>query len=111
MGAFPALGILCVAACLEAGGDAIVRAGLHDHTRLVRLALFATGALVLFLYGVTVNSPPWDFGRLLGIYVTLFFVAAQVINLVAFRVRPALSTWVGGSLIVCGGLLMTFWRV
>ena len=32
------------------------------------------GGLVLFSYGYLVNSPPWDFGRLLGVYIVCFFV-------------------------------------
>jgi small multidrug resistance family-3 protein len=57
-----------------------------------------------------VNAPPWDFGRLLGVYVTLFFLVAQVINLFVFGVRPQLPIYVGGSLIIAGGLLITLWR-
>ncbi len=72
--------------------------------------LFTAGALVLFVYGVTVNSPPWDFGRLLGVYVTLFFIVAQVINYVFFGTRPTPPIWIGGALILSGGLFMTFWK-
>jgi len=72
--------------------------------------MFVIGAVVLFAYGVAVNAPPWDFGRLLGVYVTLFFLVAQVINLVVFGVRPDLPVLVGGALIVAGGLTITFWQ-
>jgi hypothetical protein len=41
-------------------------------------------------YGLSVNAPPWDFGKLLGVYVTLFFVLAQIINYLAFGMRPDL---------------------
>ncbi len=102
--------VLLVAAVLEAGGDALVRGGLHGQGLGLRLALFLAGGLVLFGYGVTVNAPPWDFGKLLGIYVTLFFVVAQVINLVVFRARPDLPILVGGALIVAGGVVITVWR-
>jgi small multidrug resistance family-3 protein len=102
--------ILLAAAVLEAGGDAIVRRGLHHHGLAVRLGLIVAGGLVLTAYGVTVNLPPWDFGRLLGIYVTLFFLVAQIINGVFFGVSPSLPVLVGGALIVSGGLLMTVWR-
>jgi hypothetical protein len=57
-----------------------------------------------------VNAPPWDFGRLLGVYVTLFFLVAQAINFFVFGVRPPLPIYVGGSLIITGGLLITLWR-
>jgi hypothetical protein len=102
--------VLLLAAVLEAGGDALVRSGLHGRSGLVRAALFVAGAVALFAYGVTVNAPPWDFGRLLGVYVTLFFVVAQVINFAAFGVRPGAPVVVGGALIVAGGLVMTLWR-
>ena len=66
--------------------------------------------LVLFAYGCAVNAPPWDFGRLLGVYVTLFFLIAQILNLVVFGVRPQLPIYVGGALIMTGGLIITLWR-
>jgi len=75
-----------------------------------RGGLFALGALVLFAYGLTVNAPAWDFGRLLGIYVTLFFVVAQAINWIAFGQAPTLPILVGGLLIISGGLTITLWR-
>jgi small multidrug resistance family-3 protein len=102
--------LLLLAAALEAGGDALVRSGLHSPSMATRIGLLAAGALVLFAYGVAVNSPPWDFGKLLGVYVTLFFVVAQVINLVFFDVRPDLPIFVGGAFIVVGGLIITLWR-
>ena len=102
--------LLLVAAVLEAGGDALVRAGLHSSALGNRAAFFATGAMVLFAYALAVNAPPWDFGRLLGVYVTLFFLVAQIINLVVFGVRPQLPIYVGGALIIAGGMLITFWR-
>lgn len=105
-----ALAILALAAVLEAGGDAIIRRGLHADVPLARIGLIVVGGVVLALYGITVNLPPWDFGRLLGVYVVLFFVVAQIINRLAFGVSPSLPTLLGGSLIVAGGLIMTFWR-
>jgi small multidrug resistance family-3 protein len=72
--------------------------------------LFVAGAAVLFAYGLVVNSPPWDFGKLLGVYVTLFFLVAQVINLLVFGVRPGVPILVGGAMILAGGLVMTLWR-
>lgn len=102
--------VLMAAAGLEAGGDALVRKGLHAQGQYGRLAFLASGAIVLFSYGVVVNLPPWDFGRLLGVYVALFFVVAQVINRVAFGVSPGPGVLVGGVLIVSGAMVMTFWR-
>lgn len=108
MGTLAAYGLLLLAACLEAGGDALVRLGLHSHQGIVaRSGMFLAGAVVLFIYGLSVNAPPWDFGRLLGVYVTLFFIVAQGLNFVMFGVRPDLPILVGGALIVSGGLVMT----
>ncbi|MGE4481310.1 hypothetical protein [Acidocella sp.] len=103
--------MLVLAALLEVGGDALARTALHAHALPVRIGFFGAAALVLFIYGVAVNLPPWDFGRLLGVYVALFFVVAQLVNLFVFGVRPAPPVMAGGILIVAGGLLMTFWKV
>jgi len=102
--------LLMLAATLEAGGDALVRSGLHSSALASRLGFLAGGAVVLFLYGVVVNLPPWDFGRLLGVYVALFFLVAQVINWAAFGIAPAPRIYLGGALIISGALVITFWR-
>ena len=101
--------VLLVAAILESGGDAIVRIGLHSHSFVTRLGFFVLGAAVLFSYGITVNAPPWDFGRLLGVYVTLFFLVAQAINWFGFGLQPTLPIIIGGTLIIAGGLTIAFW--
>ena len=101
---------LTAAAFLEAGGDAVIRAGLGQDAVAARLAWIVAGAAVLTAYGVLVNQPGWDFGRLLGAYVAVFFVVAQVINAVAFRRLPAPGVLAGGVLIVAGGLVVAFWR-
>ncbi len=111
MNSLTILVILTLAATMEAGGDALVRTGLHGQGFAVRAGVFIAGAVVLFAYGVTVNTPAWDFGRLLGVYVALFFVVAQAINLFAFGIKPGLPILCGGALIVAGGLLITLWRV
>jgi len=110
MNNFLILVLLTVAAGLEAGGDALARFGLHAGTPGMKLLFLLLAAVVLFAYGVTVNLAPWDFGRLLGVYVALFFVVAQAINYFAFEQRPGLPILCGGALIVSGGLLITFWR-
>jgi small multidrug resistance family-3 protein len=111
MGNFGILAILALAALLEAGGDALVRTGLHAPSLVPRTGFMIAGATMLFSYGVTVNLPPWDFGRLLGVYVVLFFIVAQLINYFAFGMQPSLPIYAGGALIAAGGLVMTFWRV
>ena len=64
------------------------------------------GGCVLFAYGWVVNAPPWDFGKLLGIYVVFFFVVAQLISFFAFGQKPSFTLLLGGSLIVAGGLVI-----
>ena len=61
---------------------------------------------MLFAYGVFLTSAPVDFARLLGMYVALFFLTAQVIDLVAFGVRPTLPIVLGGACIVLGGCII-----
>lgn len=102
--------ILLLAATLEAGGDAIVRYGLHRTSPLARMAVFLVGAAVLFAYGFTVNSPPWDFGRLLGLYVVFFFVIAQLLSCMLFRQVPSPALVAGGALIVLGGSVIAVWQ-
>ena len=95
------LSLLLVATTLEAGGDAVVRVGLHQHTIGVRMLLLLLGGIMLFCYA------PFDFGRLIGAYVATFFVVGQVINLVAFRTSPSVPVILGGLLIVAGGAVIT----
>jgi len=102
--------ILVLAALLEAGGDALMRNGLHSPSAGRRAGLLLAGGLVLALYGCTVNTPPWDFGRLLGVYVVIFFLVAQVINWLAFGQKPTPSLIVGGILIAAGGLVVSLNR-
>ncbi len=105
-----ALIILLVAAILEAGGDALVRTGLQSSNPTKRVEFLLLGGFVLFSYGVVVNLPKWDFGQLLGIYVTLFFLVAQFINYFAFGQKPGIAILVGGFLIMSGGLIISFWK-
>jgi hypothetical protein len=68
------------------------------------------GAVVLTLYGSTVNIPRWDFGKLLGIYVVLFFLAAQLLARMRFGQIPTPPIYVGGAFIVLGGAIMAVWK-
>jgi drug/metabolite transporter (DMT)-like permease len=106
-----AITTLLFAAALEAGGDAIIRVGLHTNAAWHRYATFAAAAIVLFAYGVTVNAPPWDFGKLLGLYVVFFFVIAQLISWLFFKQTPSATVLIGGSLIVAGGIVISFAKV
>jgi len=102
-----AMGLLFCAACLEAGGDALMRVGLRASAPARTALFFVLGGVTLTVYGYVVNRPPWDFGRLLGIYVAFFFVVAQVISWVGFRQRPTPLLLLGGGLIVAGGLVVS----
>jgi len=53
-----------------------------------------------------VNQGPLDFGRLMGVYIAVFFVVSQIIAIAIFHQMPARTTVAGGALIVSGGLLM-----
>src|SRR5882762_7558134 len=97
--------ILAACAILEAGGDALVRKGMHAGALANRLALYFCAAVVLFAYGWLVNRPPWSFGSLLGIYVVLFFVVAQALGIFVFGEKLTVPIMAGGALIVAGGLV------
>ena len=101
------LGFLILAALLEVGGDACVPWGLKSG-KWIGLAL---GAAVLFGYGLSVNLPKWDFGRLMGVYIAVFFVVSQTVAVLVFKERLQLPAVVGGALIITGGVVMTAWRV
>jgi small multidrug resistance family-3 protein len=102
--------LLLIGTSLEAGGDAVVRTGLRSPIPGLKVGLLALGGLMLFGYGVFVTSAPVDFGKLLGVYVVLFFVMAQVLNAFAFGVRPTPPILVGGLLILAGGAVITLWK-
>ena len=90
---------LSLAAILEAGGDALTRFGLKGGPAWG----VAAGAVVLAAYGVMVNLPDWDFSRLMGVYVCLFFLVTQLIAVVAFKERLSGMALVAGALILLGG--------
>ena len=102
--------ILTACAVLEAGGDALVRKGMQAGSAAGRGAFYLCAAVLLFAYGWLVNRPPWSFGSLLGVYVVLFFVVAQVLGIAVFGEKLTLPVVAGGTLIVAGGLVINFWR-
>jgi small multidrug resistance family-3 protein len=101
------MGILLCAAFLEAGGDALMRMGLRSPTHARAALFFVLGGLVLTFYGYAVNAPPWDFGRLLGVYVAFFFVVAQLISWLGFGQKPTPMILLGGALIIVGGCVVS----
>jgi hypothetical protein len=105
-----AFALLIVAAFLEAFGDSLFQSGIYRSTGAAGGVFFVSGAVVLALYGFTVNIPHWDFGKLLGVYVVLFFLVAQILAKVRFNQPPTIPIYVGGSLITMGGIIIAFWR-
>jgi drug/metabolite transporter superfamily protein YnfA len=98
--------IFLAAAVLEVGGDAIVRKGMRGGG----LAFMALGFIMLGTYGVVVNLVPWDFSKLLGVYVAIFAVVSVLVGRFIFQEVVPLSTWVGIAIIVVGGLVVQFGR-
>ncbi|MGF7180195.1 hypothetical protein [Tunturiibacter psychrotolerans] len=98
--------ILFAAAALEAGGDALIRAGLHTNAARSRYLMFGAAAIILFAYGWTVNAPPWEFGKLLGMYI-VFFIIAQLLSWLVFKQPPSATVLIGGILIVAGGIVIS----
>ena len=93
------------AAVFEVTGDALCRAGLRGG----RVGLLILGGVVLWLYGSTVNAPGWNFGKLLGVYIAVFFVVSQVVAVRVFREPISSPMLIGGALIVAGGLVLSCW--
>ncbi len=111
MPSLPPLAFLIVATLLESFGDAVVRmALLGAHAGAARIGLFGAGAALLFGYGLLLNLAPLEFGKVVGLYIATLFVVWQMVNFIAFRALPPLPVLVGGTLIVAGGLIVTYWR-
>lgn len=102
--------LLLLATTLEVSGDAAVRLAIYNNTGPMRLALFVAGAALLLGYGSFLNTAPVEFGRIVGLYIATLFVVWQIINFLVFRTLPGLPVWLGGALVIAGGLLITFWR-
>jgi drug/metabolite transporter superfamily protein YnfA len=96
--------VFIAAAILEVGGDAVVRKGLRGSGVLVILL----GAAMLGLYGVVVNTVKWDFSRLLGVYVAVFALISILFGRFVFDENIPGSTWIGLSVIICGGMIIQF---
>jgi len=104
------LAFLVIATILESFGDATVRLGLNQHRFAPRVALFLAGGVLLFGYGLALNLAPLEFGRVVGLYIAVLFVVWQIINFLVFRSFPGLPILVGGTLIIAGGSIVTFWQ-
>ncbi|HST31271.1 MAG TPA: hypothetical protein VLK27_10590 [Chthoniobacterales bacterium] len=105
-----ALGFLLMATTLEVSGDAIVRLAIHDQSGRIRLTLILVGGILLLGYGTSLNLAPIEFRHVVGLYIATLFIVWQIINFIFFRTLPNLPIFVGGALIVIGGLVVTFWK-
>ena len=105
-----ALTFLLIATTLEVTGDAVVRLAIYNHAGMTRIALMLAGAALLFGYGFSLNLAPVEFRHVVGLYIATLFVVWQVINFLVFRTSPNLPILVGGTLVVAGGLIVTFWK-
>jgi hypothetical protein len=65
---------------------------------------------VLAGYSLFLNSSKVDFGKLLGIYVVLFFLVAQIVAKLQFHQSPTKPIYVGGAFVLLGGLIMSLWK-
>ena len=99
-----------MATVLEATGDAVVRIALHRNSLPVRIGLYFAGAVLLTLYGTSLNLAPVEFAQVTGIYIAILFVIFQITNYLFFHTLPTIPVAVGGSLIVAGGLIVGFWK-
>jgi small multidrug resistance family-3 protein len=106
----PAVVLLLAATILEVSGDAVVRSAIYNHNGPARLGLFLAGAALLLGYGTCLNLAPLDFGQVVGLYLATLFVVWQVINFLAFRAIPTVPIMLGGSLVIAGGAIITFWK-
>lgn len=106
----PVVMLLLVATVLEVSGDAVVRLAIYDHAGWVRLVLLVAGAALLLGYGTFLNLAPLEFGQVVGLYLATLLVVWQVINFLAFRAIPTVPIMVGGSLVIAGGAIITFWK-
>lgn len=79
---------LVIATTLEVSGDAIVRMGIYNHAGMFRLALFVSGALLLFGYGSFLNLAPVEFGQVVGLYIATLFVVWQISTSCSFAHCP-----------------------
>jgi small multidrug resistance family-3 protein len=98
--------LLVLAAALEVGGDALIRAGLGRRAGWLLLA----GGATLVVYGLMVNLTSLDFSRLMGIYIVIFFLVAQATAILFFHETPGRPVLAGGALVVLGGVVMTVLR-
>ncbi len=112
LGLLQAIGLLIIATVLEVSGDATIRIALHNHSGLTaaRVGLFLVGAVLVFGYGTFLNLAPLEFGEVVGLYIATLFIVWQIINFAFFKSLPTVPILVGGTFIVIGGAVVSFWK-
>ncbi len=103
-------GCLFVATLAESYGDATVRIGLFERTGSAQIFTIFAGAVLLLVYGVMLNLAPLPFARIIGFYIATLFLVWQAVAFATFRSIPNAPILIGGTLIVAGGLIVSFWR-
>jgi small multidrug resistance family-3 protein len=68
------------------------------------------GAVLLTLYGTSLNLAPVDFATVTGLYIATVFVMFQTANYIFFHIKPSPGVLVGGLLIVAGGMIAFIFR-
>ena len=101
---------LVLATSLEATGDAVIRIGLGTSALPARIGLFAVGGALLFGYGLSLNLAPIEFHRVVGMYIATLFVVWQIVTYFTFKTTPTLPIFIGGALIIIGGMIVTLWE-
>ncbi len=96
--------VFIAAAFLEVGGDAVVRKGLRGSG----FAIIMIGFVMLGCYGVVVNMVKWDFSKMLGVYVAVFALISILFGRFVFKEKIPAATWIGLSVILCGGMIIQF---
>ena len=96
--------IFLAAAIFEVGGDAVIRQGLRGG----RPMLLSLSCVMLAGYGVAVNLVPWDFSKLLGVYVAFFTLISLLASRFLWQEAIPASTWLGFLLIVAGSAIIQF---
>jgi small multidrug resistance family-3 protein len=101
---------LILATTLEVSGDALIRKTIYEYSGAVRIGFGLIGILLLFGYGFFLNIAPVEFGKVVGLYIATLFIVWQIITYFTFKTIPSVPVMVGGSLVVLGGLIITFWE-
>jgi small multidrug resistance family-3 protein len=105
-----ALGFIIAATIFEAVGDVVMRIALHHHAMPSRILLVALAAVLLAMYGASLNLAPVEFAEATGLYLACLFVAFQLANFSFLNNRPTPSVLLGGTLIVAGAAIIYLWK-